>query len=129
LIHFEILLQKKGKNATQAKKICDVYGHDAVSVHVVRSWFKRFQSRNFDVKIFYIKIFDVNNFDASRSGRLITGKVDEMMEKVEQDRHISSHNIDKELNIDYKTILNHLEKTEYKKNSIFGYHDLTFVSL
>jgi len=26
---------KKGKNATQtAKKICDVYGHDVVSIHV-----------------------------------------------------------------------------------------------
>jgi len=42
---------KKGKNATQAaKKICDVHGHDAVSVRVVASWFKHFQSRNFDVK-------------------------------------------------------------------------------
>lgn len=37
---------KKGKNATQA----DVYGHDAVSVRVAQSWFKRFQSRNFYVK-------------------------------------------------------------------------------
>jgi len=74
---------------------------------VVQSWFKRFQSRNFDVE------------GAPRSGRLITGKVDEIMEKIEQDPHISSHDIDKELNIDYKTVLNHLEKTEYKKNLIF----------
>jgi len=36
---------KKGKNAIQAtKKICDVYGHDAVLVHMAQSWFKRFQS-------------------------------------------------------------------------------------
>jgi len=62
------------------KKICDVYGH-AVSVHVAQSWFKRFQSGNFDVK------------DASRSGRPINGKVDEIMEKVEQDRYISNHDI------------------------------------
>jgi len=42
---------KKGKNVIQvAKKICVVYGHDAVSVHVAQSWFKRFQSGNFDVK-------------------------------------------------------------------------------
>jgi len=34
---------KKEKNATQvAKKICDVYGHDAVLVCVEQSWFKRF---------------------------------------------------------------------------------------
>ncbi|XP_043502668.1 histone-lysine N-methyltransferase SETMAR-like isoform X2 [Polistes fuscatus] len=73
---------KKGKNATQAaKRICDVYGHDAVSVRVAQSWFKRFQSGNVDVK------------DAPRSGRPITEKVDEILEKVEQDRHISSHDI------------------------------------
>jgi len=60
-----------------------------------------FQSGNFDVKA------------TSHSGRLITGKVDEIMEKVEQDRHISSHDISR--NIDHKTILNHLEKTGYKK--------------
>jgi len=47
----KILLQK-GKNATQtAKKICDVYKHDAVSVRVAQIWFKRFQSGNFDVKV------------------------------------------------------------------------------
>jgi len=50
---------------------------------------KRFQSGNFDIK------------DAHRSDRPITGKIDEIMEK-EQDRHISSHDIGKELNIDHK---------------------------
>jgi len=44
---------------------------------------------------------------------------DEIMEKVEQDRHISSHDISKELNIDHKTVLNHLEKAGYKKNLMF----------
>ena len=102
---------KKGKNVTQAaKKICDVYGHDAVSIRVAQSWFKRFQFGNFDIK------------DAPRSGRPITGKIDEIMNKVEQDRHISSHDIGKELNIDHKTVLNHLKKAGYKKNSMFGYH-------
>jgi len=63
---------KKEKNAIQAaKKICDVYGHDAVSIRVAQSWLKRFQSGNFDVK------------DASCSSRPITGKADEIMEKVE----------------------------------------------
>jgi len=65
---------------------------------VEQNWFKHFQSRNFDVK------------DARCSDRPITGKVDEIMEKVEQDRHISSHDISKELNINHKIVLNHLEK-------------------
>jgi len=46
------------------------------------------------------------------------------MEEIEQDRHISSHDIEeyKEINIDYKTVLNHLKKTGYKKNSMFRCH-------
>jgi len=36
------------------------------------------------------------------------------MKKVEQDRYISSHDIDKKLNIDHKIVLN-LEKAGYKK--------------
>ncbi|XP_014602089.1 PREDICTED: histone-lysine N-methyltransferase SETMAR-like isoform X2 [Polistes canadensis] len=110
---------KKGKNATQAaKRICDVYGHDAVSVRVAQSWFKRFQSGNVDVK------------DAPRSGRPITEKVDEILEKVEQDRHISSHDIGKELNIDHKTVLNHLEKAGYKKKlDVWVPYNLTIKNL
>jgi len=48
------------------------------------------------------------------------------MEKVEQDRHISGHDIDKELNIDQKTVLNHLEKAGYKKKKLDVWvpHDL-----
>jgi len=56
---------------------------------VAQNWFKCFQSGNFDVK------------DAPLSGRSITGKVDEIMEKIEQNWHINSHDIDKELNIDH----------------------------
>jgi len=90
-IQYILKFYYKKKNASQiAKKICDVY--DTVSIRVVQNWFKCFQSGKFNVK------------DASRFGRSITGKVDEIMEKVEQDWHISSYDIDKELNIDYKTV-------------------------
>jgi len=65
--------------------------------------FKRFQSGNFDVK------------NAPRCDRPIAEKVDKIMEKIEQDQHISSHDIGKELNIDHKTVLNHLEKAGCKK--------------
>ena len=86
LIRFEILL----KNAIQAAK-----KKFATSL-------KRFQSGNFDVK------------DATRPDRPITGKVDEIVEKIEQNRHIISRDNDKRLNIDYKTVSNHLEKAGYK---------------
>jgi len=81
---------------------------DAILVRVAQSWFKCFQFGHFDVE------------DAPRSGRTIIGKVDEIMKKVEQDRHISSHDIDKEINIDHKTVLNYLEKDWYRKNSMLG---------
>jgi len=72
---------KKGKHAIQAtKKICDVYGHGTVSVRMVQSWFKRFQSGNFDVK---------NTLRSGRPTGKVIGKVDEIMEKVKQDRRLA----------------------------------------
>ncbi|KAJ0174156.1 hypothetical protein K1T71_010302 [Dendrolimus kikuchii] len=95
---------KKGKTATQAaKKICDVYGPNAVSVRVAQIWFKRFESGNFDIK------------DARRSGRPVTDKIDAIFEKVEQDRHISSYDVAGEVGIDHKTVLAHLKKAGYTK--------------
>ncbi|KAJ0174870.1 hypothetical protein K1T71_009978 [Dendrolimus kikuchii] len=106
---------KKGKNATQAaKKNCDVYGTNAISVRVAQIWFKRFQFGNFDIK------------DARRSGRPVTDKIDAIFEKVEQDRHISSYDVAGELGIDHKTVLAHLKKAGYtKKLDIWVPHELT----
>lgn len=101
---------KKGKNATQATNgICEVYGNDAVSVRVAQRRFACFRSGNFDVKV------------PPRSGRPIVAKVDEIIERIDQDRHKSSRDIAKELNLQYQTVLNHLKKGGYKKNSMFGY--------
>lgn len=58
--------------------------------------FNRFRSSNFEVE------------DASRTGRPIT-------EKVESDRHVSTYNIAKDLNILHQTLLKHLKITGYKK--------------
>jgi len=66
---------EKGKNATQAANKFVMFMDDAILVRVAQSWFKRFQCGKFDVK------------DASRSGRPITRKIDEIMEKVEQRSH------------------------------------------
>jgi len=105
----------KGKNASQAaKKICGVYGDDAVSDRTARDWFVRFRSGNFGIE------------DAPRTGRPSTDKVDEIMEKVNQDRHISSHYIAKELDIHHQTVLNHLDNAGYqKKLDVWVPHDLT----
>ncbi|GBP64269.1 Histidine decarboxylase [Eumeta japonica] len=83
---------------------------NSVSARVARNGFTRFQSLNFDVK------------DEPRSDRLVTDKVDAILEKVEQDRHISSYNIAEQLEIDHKTALTHLKKLDIQKSSILGSH-------
>ncbi|CAK9813192.1 Histone-lysine N-methyltransferase SETMAR [Anthophora plagiata] len=105
----------KGKNVAQAcEKICAVYGEVFLSKSAARKWFARFRSGNFNVK------------DESRSGRPITEKADEILEKVQQDKHISSVDIGMELDIDHKTVLNHLHKAGYKKKlDVWVPHELS----
>ncbi|KAL9919300.1 histone-lysine N-methyltransferase SETMAR-like [Glossina fuscipes] len=94
----------KGTSAAQAREeICALYGQDTLSKATAKRWFSRFRSGNLDVQ------------DAPRSGRPITEKVNEILAKVEQDRHVSSHDIARDLNINHQTVLNHLEKAGYKK--------------
>ncbi|GBP69683.1 hypothetical protein EVAR_49770_1 [Eumeta japonica] len=59
---------------------------------------KRFQSGNLDFK------------DEPRSGRPVTDKVDAILEKIEQDRHIIFNDIANELEIAHKTVLTRLKK-------------------
>lgn len=105
----------KGEKAAQAhKNICAVYGEDAVSYPTAKRWFVRLISGNFDVK------------DSPRTGRPICEKVDEILKKVEEDRHISSYDIAKELNISQQTVLNNLHKIGYtKKLDVWVPHKLT----
>ena len=64
--------------------------------------------------------------DETRSGRPITEKSDEIMEKVEHDKHVSTVEIARELGIDHKTILNHLHKTGYKRKlDVWVPHELS----
>lgn len=106
---------KKGKSgAKTCRKICAVYGEDALSERTVQLWFNRFRSGNFDVE------------DVPRSGRPITGKADEILQLIEVDRHASTQDIADALNIDQKTVWNHLKKAGYsKKLDVWVPHDLT----
>jgi len=89
------------------KKICAIYSEDTLSKSAARKWFARFRAGNFDVK------------DEPHSGQPITEKSDEIMVKVEHDKHVSTVEIVTELGIDHKTVLNHLYKTGYKKKLDF----------
>lgn len=83
----------KGDNAAQARRgICAIYSEDAISKTTAERWFSHFCSGNFDVE------------DTPRSGRPITKKVDEILEKVEHDQHISSYDIANDLGINQQTV-------------------------
>ncbi|CAH2103465.1 unnamed protein product [Euphydryas editha] len=105
---------KKGKGAAKTcRKICEVYGENAVSERRTQEWFARFRSGNFDVK------------DAPRSGRPVTEKVDEILQLMEQDRHASCQEIAEALNINHMTVWNHLKRAGYeKKLDIWVLHEL-----
>lgn len=106
---------KKGKNAAKTcRKICAVYGENAVSERRTQEWFARFRSGNFDVK------------DAPRSGRPVTEKANEILQMVEEDRHASCQEIAEALNINHMTVWNHLKKAGYeKKLDVWVPHALT----
>ena len=56
----------------------------------------------------------------------IAGKNDEILEKIEQDRHISSHDIAYEINIHHQTVLNHLQKVGFRKKlDVWVPHELS----
>ena len=50
------------------------------------------------------------------------------MVKIERDKHVSTVEIARELGIDYKTVLNHLHKTGYKKKlDVWVPHELSVI--
>lgn len=56
---------------------------------IAQRWFYLYRSGNFDMK------------DVARGGLPITEKIGQLIVELEQDRHMSSHNIAKELSIYY----------------------------
>ncbi|GFX77871.1 histone-lysine N-methyltransferase SETMAR [Trichonephila clavipes] len=90
-----------GENASQATEIVNgVYGADTVTVNYLQFWFRRFR---------------LGILDASRTGRAIVENVYKITEIIEVDQHVSSLSIAQELNVDHKTVLNHLRKAGFKK--------------
>ena len=105
---------EKGKMQRRLhRKLCGVYGDECLSERQCQNWFARFRPGN-----------------EPRPGRPIVEKVDEILKKIEVDRHFSSRDIATELNIDHKTVLNHLHKTGYqKKLDTWVPHELTVKNL
>ncbi|KAK1118283.1 hypothetical protein K0M31_015325 [Melipona bicolor] len=95
-VHFRHILLyyfRKGKNASQAqKKLCAVYGDEALKERQCRNWFERFRSGDFSLK------------NAQRSGRPV--EVDETHIKaiIDSDRHSTTRDIAEKLNVSHTCI-------------------------
>ncbi|CAK9819681.1 Histone-lysine N-methyltransferase SETMAR [Anthophora plagiata] len=90
-VHFRHILLyyfRKGKNALQArKKLCAVYGNEALKERQCQNWFATFRSGDFSLK------------NAQRSGRPV--EVDEIhiMAIIDSDRHSTTRDIAEKLNV------------------------------
>ncbi|GFX99641.1 histone-lysine N-methyltransferase SETMAR [Trichonephila clavipes] len=108
-------LMSVGKNANQVAEIGNgVNGDDTVTANYVQFWFLRYCSGIFDVKF------------APRTGRPVVKNVDKIPKIIEVNRHVSSHSITQELNIDNKTVFGYLSKVGFKmKLDVWVQHQLT----
>ncbi|GFV88389.1 histone-lysine N-methyltransferase SETMAR [Trichonephila clavipes] len=107
----------KGETASQANEIVnDVYCIDTVThtTNYVQFWFRRLRKG-----IFYVK-------DAPRRGRSVVEYVDKITEIIKVEWHVSSCTIALELEMNHKTVFNHLHKVGLKnKLDVWVPHQLT----
>ena len=106
-MHFRHILLyyfRKGKNASQAhKKLCAVYGNEALKERQCQNWFAKFRSGDFSVK------------NAQRSGRPV--EVDESHIKaiIDSDRHSTTREIAEKLNVSHTCIQKKLKQLGHVK--------------
>ncbi|XP_026829777.1 histone-lysine N-methyltransferase SETMAR-like, partial [Ooceraea biroi] len=110
---------RKGKNAVQAhKKLCHVYGEDALKLRQCQNWFTNFRSG------------DVNVKDAPRSGRPIEIDDDKIKALIDSNRRLTTREIAENLNISKSSVENHLKRLGYiSKLDIWVPHELKEIHL
>ncbi|EFN75091.1 Histone-lysine N-methyltransferase SETMAR, partial [Harpegnathos saltator] len=91
---------RKGKNASQAhKKLCAVYGNEALKERQCQNWFARFRSGDFSLK------------NAQRSGRPVEVDETHIEAIIDSDRHNSTtRDIAEKLNVSHTCIEKNLKK-------------------
>ncbi|KAK6062057.1 hypothetical protein COOONC_00272 [Cooperia oncophora] len=92
----------KGKNASQAhKKLCAVYGDEALKERQCQNWFAKFRSGDFSLK------------DEERSGRPVEVDDDLIKAIIDSDRHSTTREIAEKLHVSHTCIENHLKQLGY----------------
>ncbi|XP_029641251.1 histone-lysine N-methyltransferase SETMAR-like [Octopus sinensis] len=110
---------RKGKKATETcRKLCNVYGKNAVSERVCQKWFARFRSENFSVR------------DAPHSGRRKEIDIDQLRAVAKQDCSLRTRQIADILNISKTSVENELHKLGYvSKLDVWVPHNFTEANL
>lgn len=121
-VHFRHILLfyfRKGKNAVEThKKICNVYGEDALTERVCQKLFKRFRDGNFDLE------------DSARSGRPVEVDSGEIKAILDSDSRKSTTDIATALNISESSVKNHLHQLGYvSRLNVWVPHVLTEANL
>ncbi|XP_043262550.1 histone-lysine N-methyltransferase SETMAR-like [Colletes gigas] len=115
LRHVMFYCFKKGSTfENTAKKICDVYGGQSITVQTVRNWFRRFRAGNFNLK------------DKDRSCRPSTTDTDLIKAYLDENPRSSVREIANASNIPRTTVHEHLTKLGYvKRYEVWVPHQLT----
>lgn len=100
--HIMLYYFKKGKSAAKTrKKICAVYGEDAVNERTCRKWFAKFRAGNF--------VLD----DAPRSGRPVEIDDDKIQTLIKDNPHYSTRMIAEILKVSQTAVVEHLHALGY----------------
>lgn len=117
--HILLYYFKKGKRATKAhKKICSVYGKNALTERVCQKWFTKFRSGDFEVN------------DAPRFGRPTEIDSSVVKDVVDKNPSQSVREIATTLNISHTSVENHLRALGYvSRLNVWVPHKLTEANL
>nr|AAP51092.1 transposase [Forficula auricularia] len=100
--HILLFYFRKGKNASQAhKKLCAVYGDEALKERQCQNWFAKFRSGDFSLK------------DEKRSGRPVEVDDDLIKAIIDSDRHSTTREIAEKLHVSHTCIENHIKHLGY----------------
>lgn len=113
--HILLFYFRRGKTAANVhRKLCAVYGTDAITERACQIWYKKFKSGNFEVQ------------DALRSGRPMETSDDQIKSIIEIDRHVTVREIAGQLQISKTAASRHLVRLGYvKKLDIWIPHQLS----
>ena len=99
IVIFCFFIFAKGK--THRKKLCAVYGDEALKERQCQNWFDKFRSGDFSLK------------DEKRSGRPVEVDDDLIKTIIDSDSHSTTREIAEKLHVSHTCIENHLKQLGY----------------